>query len=562
MSCTALFVDDDQAVLDSIKTNLHSKFSIATATDPRNVIQALESGKRFAVVVSDFKMPGMDGITFLSRVRDLAPDTARVMLTGHADVETASKAVNEGSLFRFLVKPCSPQDIASTLNAGMDHHRLVASERELRQRMEMIISGTASGTWDMDMDAGEILVDETWSALLGDPHPRTRRVGAREAHRLVHPHERGRFASELRKHLDMSTPHFSCDVRMRQRAGTWRWMRICGKITARGPSGRPLRMSGIMSDINEEMLAKQALADQISFLDELIDAFPYPIFVKSADARFVSVNCAYERFFGTRRQDVIGKSATELGHHPQADMIDFQAEDQRMLHEFGTSHQEVSFELPGGRIHHCLHWSHAFRHEGTGERGFVGTIVDISEQKRIERALAEKNRELTDSEARLKELSLTDELTGLANRRNFQDRVREALSLAARHGHPVSLMMADLDHFKYINDIHGHDAGDRVLQGFAKILRSICRKGDTPCRIGGEEFVTILPVTGVNEAAMLGARVVQAMRDNDFLGVDVPVTVSIGVAQYEHGECHRSLLERADQALYKAKKQGRNRVCS
>lgn len=561
MSCTALFVDDDKNVLDSIRINLHSKFSIATATDPSNVIHALEAGKRFAVVVSDFKMPGMDGITFLSRVKELAPDTTRVMLTGHADVETASKAVNEGCLFRFLLKPCSPQDIANAVNAGMDHHRLIASERELRQRMEMIIHGTASGTWDMDMQTGEIQVNETWSGLLGDPDPHPRRIGVRAAQRLLHPGERGHFSCALRRHSRGLAPHFTCDVRLSHRIDTWRWMRICGKITARGKAGHPLRMSGIMTDIHEEKLAKQALADQISFQDELIDAFPYPIFVKSADATFVSVNCAYERFFGVRRRDVIGKSADELGHLPQAGAVDFQAEDARMLNELGASHHEVAFAMPNGQSRHCLHWSHAFRQASTGVHRLVGTIVDISEQKRIEHELAERNRELAASEARLKELSLTDELTGLGNRRDFQARVREALSLAIRHGHPLSLLMADLDHFKFVNDVYGHDAGDRVLQGFAKILRSLCRREDMACRTGGEEFVIILPMTGVDEAWMLGTRICLAMRENDFLGDGVPVTVSVGVAKYEPGESRHSLLERVDQALYRAKNQGRNRVC-
>ena len=561
MSCTALFVDDDQTVLDSIRTNLHTKFSIATATDPCNVIQELEAGKRFAVVVSDFKMPGMDGITFMSRVKELAPDTARVMLTGHADVETASKAVNEGDLFRFLLKPCSPQDIARALKAGMDHHTLIASERELRQRMEMIIRGTTSGTWDMDMRTGEIQVNETWTGLLGDPNPRPRRIGFRAAQRLVHPGERGDFSYALRRHLRGLAPHFTCDVRLSHRTETWRWMRICGKITAHGQAGHPLRMSGIMTDIHEEKLAKQALADQISFLDELIDAFPYPIFVKSADTTFVSVNCAYERFFGVRRLDVVGKSANELGHLPQAGAVDFQAEDARILNEFGTSHHEVTFAMPNGQIRHCLHWSHAFRRASSGLHGLVGTIVDISEQKRIEHELAERNRELAASETKLKELSLTDELTGLGNRRDFQARVREALSQTMRHGHPLSLLMADLDHFKFVNDVYGHDAGDRVLLGFAKTLRTLCRREDMACRTGGEEFVTILPMTGVDEARMLGTRICMAMRENDFLGSGVPVTVSVGVAQHEPGESRHSLLERVDQALYRAKNQGRNRVC-
>ncbi|SFJ99105.1 PAS domain S-box-containing protein/diguanylate cyclase (GGDEF) domain-containing protein [Desulfomicrobium apsheronum] len=562
MTCTTLFVDDDQAVLDSIRTNLHSKFSIVTATDPREIIPALEAGKRFAVVVSDFKMPGMDGITFLSRVKDLDPDSARIMLTGHADIKAASKAVNEGNLLRFLIKPCSLQDITNSVYAGLEHHKIATSERELRQRMEMVIHGTASGTWDMNVQKGEMSVNETWQGLLGHTDHKPSRIKLHQAQRMMHPEERRIFSNALRSHLHGLTPHFTCDVRLRHRSDAWRWMRICGKITGRDEAGKPLRMSGIMTDIHEDKLTKQALTDQISFLDEMIDAFPYPVFVKSADAKFASVNCAYERFFGVRRAEIVGKAASDLGHLPKAPNVDFKTEYQRIVREFGASHHEVTFSAPDGQTRHCLHWSHAFRHEETGVQGLVGTIVDISEQKLVERELAEKNRKLADSEAKLKQLSLTDELTGLGNRRFFKGRIREALSLSMRHGHPLSLMMADLDHFKFVNDVFGHNAGDLVLQGFAKILRTICRKEDTPCRSGGEEFMIILPMTSVQEAEMLGSRICHAMRENDFLGNGAPVTVSIGVTQYERNESYQTFLERVDQSLYRAKKQGRDRVCS
>ncbi len=562
MTCTTLFVDDDQAVLDSIRMNLHSKFSIATATDPREIIPAMEAGTRYAVIVSDFKMPGMDGITFLSRVKDLDPDTTRIMLTGHADVTAASKAVNEGNLFRFLVKPCSLQDIANSVHDGLEHHRLVASERELRQRLEMIIRGTDSGTWDMSVKNGEVMVNETWMGLLGHSDPQPTRLRINDAQRLINPEDRRVFSNALRRHFHGLTSHFTCDVRLRHQNGAWRWMRLCGKITDRDRMKRPLRMSGIMTDQHDERMTRQALADQVSFLDEMIDAFPYPIFIKSADARFVSVNCAYERFFGMRRAKIVGKTGAELGHFPKADNVDFEAEEKRLVKEFDRSHREVTFSMPDGQTRQCLHWNHAFRREGTGVRGLVGTIVDITEQKRIELELAEKNRKLAVSEAKLKQLSLTDELTSLGNRRYFMLRIREALSLSMRHDQPLSLMMADMDHFKFVNDVYGHNAGDVVLQGFAKILRSFCRKEDMPCRTGGEEFMVILPMTGVKDAELLGDRICQAMRENDFLGNGAPVTVSVGVTQYEQNESYQSLLERVDKALYRAKRLGRDRVCT
>lgn len=131
MTKRILFVDDEEAVLDSFRHMLRRQFEVYTALGPVQGLKAIQGSERFAVVVSDLKMPSMDGITFLSRVRDLSPDTVRMMLTGFADVEVAMSAVNEGQVFRFLTKPCPQETLTKALLAGLEQHRLLMAEREL-----------------------------------------------------------------------------------------------------------------------------------------------------------------------------------------------------------------------------------------------------------------------------------------------------------------------------------------------------------------------------------------------------------------------------------------------
>jgi len=131
MSQRILFVDDEAPLLDSFRAMLRRKFDVYTALGPEEGLMALQGSESFAVVVSDLKMPGMDGITFLGRVRELSPDTVRMMLTGFADVEAAMNAVNMGQVFRFLTKPCSLQTISAALDAGLEQYRLITAEREL-----------------------------------------------------------------------------------------------------------------------------------------------------------------------------------------------------------------------------------------------------------------------------------------------------------------------------------------------------------------------------------------------------------------------------------------------
>jgi len=134
MSEKILFVDDNPNLLEAIKRQLRKKFSIDTALNGEQGLLTMADKGPYAVVVSDMQMPGMDGVQFLSKVREAAPDTVRVMLTGMAEINTAIEAVNEGRIFRFLSKPCDTETIAKTLLAGLEQYRLVKAEKELLEK--------------------------------------------------------------------------------------------------------------------------------------------------------------------------------------------------------------------------------------------------------------------------------------------------------------------------------------------------------------------------------------------------------------------------------------------
>ena len=134
MSDRILFVDDDTNILSGFVRNLRTNFKITTEKNARDALSLMRSSEAFAVVVSDFKMPAMDGITFLSMVKDINPDTIRIMLTGYADIDNAINAVNHGNVFRFLTKPVSNELLISSLQAGIEQYRLVTSEKELLEK--------------------------------------------------------------------------------------------------------------------------------------------------------------------------------------------------------------------------------------------------------------------------------------------------------------------------------------------------------------------------------------------------------------------------------------------
>ena len=163
----------------------------------------------------------------------------------------------------------------------------------------------------------------------------------------------------------------------------------------------------------------------------------------------------------------------------------------------------------------------------------------------------------------LEQLAFFDPLTKLLNRRAILRKLEEQVNFVRRYGEGLSLIMLDIDHFKKVNDSCGHLTGDEVLAGVASLLNENIRVTDFAGRYGGEEFIVVLPRTGLDGALVLAGRVrkmIEKARMQDPDGNDFHVTVSLGLSEYREGDDPRSLISRADEALYRAKESGRNRV--
>ena len=240
----------------------------------------------------------------------------------------------------------------------------------------------------------------------------------------------------------------------------------------------------------------------------------------------------------------------------------------QMLEHPDSSHV-LSFASCKGSIHsyHFFGWRLDDRilvcgHEDVEEiESLSQELLETNQElNNLMRKLNVKNRELERANARITELTRTDPLTQLANRRYFQERIQEMVSLSERKSEPLSLIMTDIDTFKAVNDTFGHDAGDRVLKGFAGLMKSMVRNEDLPARFGGEEFIIVLPLTNSRQAYTLAERIRCALQEKDFLENRHQITASFGVSQLEPGESQDSCIKRADMALYLAKDAGRNQT--
>ena len=167
----------------------------------------------------------------------------------------------------------------------------------------------------------------------------------------------------------------------------------------------------------------------------------------------------------------------------------------------------------------------------------------------------------------IKQTAKTDMLTGLLNRRGFDEAISEAQQASANHNKALSIILTDIDHFKKVNDTHGHLIGDNVLKMLSRLLKEQIKGKDTAARFGGEEFILVLPDTALKGAFILAEQIRINLKSMRWTARDSgksigSITVSLGVAQYKPGETVESMIQRADKALYFAKENGRNKTAT
>ena len=312
-------------------------------------------------------------------------------------------------------------------------------------------------------------------------------------------------------------------------------------------SGKPA-IIGILLDVSERCKAERAVADQLRFIEQLVDTIPSPVFFKDESGRYLGCNAAFEDYLGQTRDQIIGRSVYDIAPKDLADR--YFAADEALFRQGGKQTYEASIAYADGTRHDVVFNKATFNNARGELGGLVGVMLDISERKRMEQAVWHE--------------ANYDALTGLPNRRLFHDRLREEVKRSQRGGGRFAQLFIDLDRFKEVNDTLGHDLGDKLLvEAAARISKSV-RTSDTVSRLGGDEFVVIAPcIADKNAAGAIAQHIIEQMQmPFDLDGKLAYVSASIGIAFYPDDSTEMdTLLGYADQAMYAAKAQGRNGFC-
>ncbi len=306
----------------------------------------------------------------------------------------------------------------------------------------------------------------------------------------------------------------------------------------------------------KELARSQEVARFRAELQTMFDAMPDGVILADRDLRIIQSN--------PRAHDLLpGLDATEGRIDPermkQAGCPHYGIK--KAMKEGGICEHQCRITLPNGDARY-LHSICAPIPDDSGTGYVVEVIRDITDRVRTERELEEKTAELQAANRLLSKVAVTDSLTQVYNRRHFDELLFKEIKRFKRRKYAyLSLMMLDIDHFKRLNDEHGHLTGDIVLRDVAKMLREGVRETDTIARYGGEEFIIVLPDTHLDGAEHKAEKIRSNIARKEFPGQKGPlhITISIGVAAYHTGD-PQDLIRAADEALYRAKHEGRNRV--
>ncbi|BAN34039.1 PAS/PAC sensor-containing diguanylate cyclase/phosphodiesterase [Sulfuricella denitrificans skB26] len=313
--------------------------------------------------------------------------------------------------------------------------------------------------------------------------------------------------------------------------------------------GRPVVLS-IARDITERKLAEAALRESEAKLREITSELGDGIYVLDRNGQLTFMNKAAEHLLGWTEAELLGQNAHEAFHYqkpdgshvPVCDCPVYQSihsgETYRILEDYFTCKDGTLFPVS---------FVAAPLHRGGEITGSVAAFQDITERKQ--------------AEARIHHMAHHDMLTGLPNRVLLADRLVLALAQARRYGRLLTLIFLDLDHFKQINDTLGHDVGDELLKAVAARLVECVREADTVARMGGDEFVILLPETAkAGDAEIVARKVIEAVNLPLMIGShELHITTSVGIALYPRdGEETQTLMKNADTAMYRAKESGRN----
>ncbi|MEQ8205371.1 MAG: diguanylate cyclase, partial [Woeseia sp.] len=440
--------------------------------------------------------------------------------------------------------------VGASLSSGMERMRMAELLFELEDRNDLISHTANDGIWDFDGQTKRIKLSRRWKEMLGYED---RSDILPDWYRLVHPDDMARVQAKMREHLEGKTHFFESVHRMKHQNGEWRWMTSRAKAR-QDERGRLIRLLGVEVDITERKLYEEALFREKESAQITLRSIGDGVITTNADCTVEYINPVAEELTGWKVDDASGRPVDEIfrGFHEETcePLENPLAVSIRRNRPIKSVRPTLLIRRDGNELY--IESTASPIRDGRGDvTGGVLVFHDVSESRELNR--------------RLSYHASHDILTGLVNRREFENRLERALKSARARETSYALCYLDLDQFKIVNDSCGHSAGDALLGQLGALLKSKIRWRDTLARLGGDEFGVLLESCSLEEAMQTAEVLRVAIGDFKFMWDDrsFRLGVSIGVVPITaENEDVAALLSAADSACAAAKEAGRNRIHS
>jgi diguanylate cyclase (GGDEF)-like protein/PAS domain S-box-containing protein len=411
------------------------------------------------------------------------------------------------------------------------------------RRFRSFVENANDIVFELGLDGVFIYVSPNWTVLLGHE---VDEVQGHSFVAFVHHEDAPLCEAFLALVVSSGENQSGVEYRVRHKDGNWRWHMSNGS-PLRGADGEINSFLGIARDVTGHQLAKVALQESEERFRRLVQSLPIGIMVHQQGTLVYANPSAAEIMGANTADESMGRSVLELVHPDFLQIVMDRVKAHMESGIVSPPHEAKLIKLDGTVIDVQL--------QGTpiqypGMDAVQVTVLDITGRKKLEK--------------KLDQLSRTDPLTGLSNRRDFQEHAERELARSRRFQTPLSVLMLDIDNFKQVNDLFGHAGGDGVLKVLSQSCRTALRKNDIASRWGGEEFAILMPETTAEAAFEVAERWRRELSEAAVLladGQTIKFTVSIGVSTLVDADANvDDLLKRADLALYEAKNMGRNQV--
>jgi diguanylate cyclase (GGDEF)-like protein/PAS domain S-box-containing protein len=423
----------------------------------------------------------------------------------------------------------------------VEREQAISALQKSEERWQFAFEGAGDGVWDWDVINSTVWFSKQFKNMIGYAEHEIG-TGLDEWSSRIHPEDMPRVKTDLHAHLDGQTKTYINEHRMRCKDGSYKWILDRGMVIKSDIAGKPTRLVGVYTDITDRKLAEKKLKLSATVFSHAREG----IMITDANSSIVDVNNTYSEITGYSREELIGQTLNMFKSDKQSPEFF-----EKMWHTVNTKGYwkgEIWNQRKNGEVFAELKTISAVHDHHGVTTHYVALGNDIT--------LIKKHQQ------QLEHIAHYDLLTNLPNRTLLADRLSQAMLQCGRKMQSLAVVFLDLDHFKEINDTHGHDVGDELLIGISQRMKRVLREGDTLARFGGDEFVAVLVgLSKVEECELVLERFLLAASEPIIIGDDtLKISASIGVTLYPQDNADADQLVRhADQAMYVAKESGKNR---